>query len=80
MLFLVIKQRMQVFGSPYKTCLQCGRSVYKREGVRAYYRSFSTQVRFHEMFCKLIYFVELSCNSLWKFVLNIDNISLIDAG
>jgi solute carrier family 25 iron transporter 28/37 len=40
----VIKQRMQVFGSPYKTCMECGRTVIFSEGYRAFYRSYTTQL------------------------------------
>ncbi|KRX21878.1 Mitoferrin [Trichinella nelsoni] len=40
----VIKQRMQVWGSPYKSSIECARCVYNREGVCAFYRSYSTQI------------------------------------
>lgn len=40
----VIKQRMQMYGSPYKTCSDCCNCVLKQEGVRAFYRSFTTQL------------------------------------
>lgn len=40
----VIKQRMQMYGSPYKSVLQCTRGVYRAEGLRAFYRSYSTQL------------------------------------
>ena len=40
----VIKQRMQVYGSPYRTCMECGRYVLKTEGPVAFYRSFTTQL------------------------------------
>ncbi|KRY49035.1 Mitoferrin [Trichinella britovi] len=40
----VIKQRMQVWGSPYKSSIECARCVYNREGVCAFYRSYSTQL------------------------------------
>ncbi|KAK7110898.1 mitoferrin-2-like isoform X2 [Littorina saxatilis] len=40
----VVKQRMQVFGSSYTTCLQCARSIVRKEGVWAFYRSYSTQL------------------------------------
>ncbi|KRX92611.1 Mitoferrin [Trichinella pseudospiralis] len=40
----VIKQRMQVWGSPYKSSIECAKCVYNREGVCAFYRSYSTQL------------------------------------
>eukprot|EP00118_Oscarella_pearsei_P021989 m.250686 g.250686 ORF g.250686 m.250686 type:complete len:308 (+) comp40324_c2_seq13:128-1051(+) len=40
----VVKQRMQVYGSPYKTSLQCARHIYRSEGIRAFYRSYTTQL------------------------------------
>lgn len=40
----VIKQRLQMYGSPYKSVMQCSRGVYKTEGMRAFYRSYNTQL------------------------------------
>ncbi|KAL5022579.1 hypothetical protein ScPMuIL_001734 [Solemya velum] len=40
----VVKQRMQIYGSPYKTCMECTRSVLKTEGLQAFYRSFTTSL------------------------------------
>jgi len=38
----VVKQRMQVFNSPYKSSLSCVTDVWKKEGFRAFYRSYLT--------------------------------------
>ncbi len=38
----VIKQRMQVHGSVYKSIAQCTRSVYRAEGMAAFYVSYPT--------------------------------------
>ncbi|WEW60619.1 Fe(2+) transporter [Emydomyces testavorans] len=38
----VIKQRMQVHGSTHKTIWQCARTVYRTEGMRAFYVSYPT--------------------------------------
>jgi len=38
----VIKQRIQVYNSPYKGVFQCARGVFATEGIPAFYRSFST--------------------------------------
>jgi len=40
----VIKQRMQMFGSPYKSTFNCIQSLYKGEGIRAFFRSYPTQM------------------------------------
>ncbi|KAK2175562.1 hypothetical protein NP493_726g01065 [Ridgeia piscesae] len=40
----VIKQRMQIYNSPYKTCTECGRTVLRLEGMHAFYRSYFTQL------------------------------------
>lgn len=38
----VIKQRMQVHGSTYRSITQCARSVYRTEGLSAFYVSYPT--------------------------------------
>ena len=35
---------MQIYGSPYRTCTECGLSVLRTEGPFAFYRSFTTQL------------------------------------
>uniref|UniRef100_T1ISH4 Mitoferrin n=1 Tax=Strigamia maritima TaxID=126957 RepID=T1ISH4_STRMM len=40
----VIKQRMQMFNSPFKRCRECLLYVYNVEGPRAFYRSYTTQL------------------------------------
>lgn len=40
----VVKQRMQMFSSPYKNCTQCFLHIWKAEGYRAFYRSYATQL------------------------------------
>ncbi len=39
-----IKQRLQVYGSPYSSMGDCVRKIWHQEGIRAFYRSFSTQL------------------------------------
>jgi len=38
----VVKQRMQMFQSPYKNCRDCFMKVYQSEGSKAFYRSYTT--------------------------------------
>jgi len=38
--FDVIKQRMQMEGNPYTSVMQCARSLYRSEGLRAFYVSY----------------------------------------
>ncbi|CBQ70459.1 probable MRS4-Protein of the mitochondrial carrier family (MCF) [Sporisorium reilianum SRZ2] len=40
--FDVIKQRMQMHGSQHRTVMQCASTVYKQEGLRAFYVSYPT--------------------------------------
>ncbi|KAK2143239.1 hypothetical protein LSH36_860g00043 [Paralvinella palmiformis] len=57
----VVKQRMQVFGSPYKNCMECGRRVMCGEGVRAFYRSYTTQLTLNIPFQSLHFVVYEIC-------------------
>ncbi|CAJ0956804.1 unnamed protein product [Ranitomeya imitator] len=40
----VVKQRMQMYNSPYRSMLHCIRTVRRTEGVGAFYRSYTTQL------------------------------------
>ncbi|XP_067243072.1 mitoferrin-2 [Chanodichthys erythropterus] len=40
----VVKQRMQMYNSPYRGVLDCMRCVWQREGALAFYRSYTTQL------------------------------------
>ena len=40
----VVKQRLQMYNSPYKGAVHCIRTVYATEGMRAFYRSYTTQL------------------------------------
>lgn len=40
----VIKQRLQMRNSPYKSVAHCARMVYRTEGMGAFYRSYVTQL------------------------------------
>ncbi|WKX95882.1 hypothetical protein Q1695_012384 [Nippostrongylus brasiliensis] len=40
----VIKQRMQMQFSPYGSSIECVRCIYQREGIAAFYRSYTTQL------------------------------------
>jgi len=40
----VVKQRLQVHGSPYKGAMDCIRQTMAKEGIGAFYRSFTTQI------------------------------------
>ncbi|KAJ3057465.1 asparaginyl-tRNA synthetase [Rhizophlyctis rosea] len=42
--FDVIKQRMQIHGSTYSSALQCGLSIFRNEGLGAFYISYPTTV------------------------------------
>ncbi|XP_066550055.1 mitoferrin-2 [Amia ocellicauda] len=40
----VVKQRMQMYNSPYRSVLDCMRAVWQKEGAGAFYRSYTTQL------------------------------------
>jgi solute carrier family 25 iron transporter 28/37 len=40
----VVKQRMQMFYSPYGGSIECARCIYRNEGLAAFYRSYTTQL------------------------------------
>ncbi|CRK88035.1 CLUMA_CG001821, isoform A [Clunio marinus] len=40
----VIKQRLQMYDSPYKSVVECARKVFQQEGISAFYRSYTTQL------------------------------------
>jgi solute carrier family 25 iron transporter 28/37 len=53
----VVKQRMQVYNSPYKSCLDCIRTVQRTEGIHAFYRSYWTQLLMNIPFVSLHFIV-----------------------
>lgn len=40
----VIKQRLQMYNSPYKSVMECAKKVFQQEGFSAFYRSYTTQL------------------------------------
>lgn len=42
--FPVVKQRLQMYNSPYRNIMSCILHVYKTEGIIAFYRSYTTQL------------------------------------
>ncbi|XP_055851726.1 mitoferrin-like [Episyrphus balteatus] len=40
----VIKQRLQMYNSPYNSVITCMKGIYRHEGLKAFYRSFATQL------------------------------------
>ncbi|EZA53183.1 mitoferrin-2 isoform X3 [Ooceraea biroi] len=40
----VVKQRLQMYNSPYRNVLNCIQRVYQKEGIFAFYRSYTTQL------------------------------------
>lgn len=52
----VIKQRLQMYNSPYKGVLDCARTIFRSEGVPAFYRSYTTQLTMNLPF-QCIHFV-----------------------
>lgn len=40
----VVKQRLQMYNSSHKKILSCASSIYQNEGLKAFYRSYTTQL------------------------------------
>ncbi|XP_021936697.1 mitoferrin-1, partial [Zootermopsis nevadensis] len=62
----VVKQRLQMYNSPYKSFLDCIVQIYRSEGIRAFYRSYTTQLTMNIPF-QSIHFMT------YEFVQNITN-------
>lgn len=40
----VVKQRLQMYNSPYRSMTDCAMKIYRGEGLGAFYRSYGTQI------------------------------------
>lgn len=56
MYMLVIKQRLQMYKSPYTGAFECARKVFATEGISAFYRSYTTQLTMNIPF-QVLHFV-----------------------
>ncbi|CAL8124586.1 unnamed protein product [Orchesella dallaii] len=62
----LVKQRMQMYASPYKSCWDCMRKTYVAEGAAAFYRSYTTQLSMNIPFQSLHFVV-------YEFMQNVTN-------
>jgi len=62
----VVKQRLQMYNSPYRNVLNCIQHVYQKEGIFAFYRSYTTQLAMNVPF-QSIHFIS------YEFVQSITN-------
>ncbi|XP_066149418.1 mitoferrin-1 [Euwallacea fornicatus] len=53
----VVKQRMQMVNSPYRSALNCLTNVYRSEGFSAFYRSYPTQLTMNVPFQSIHFMV-----------------------
>ena len=53
----VIKQRVQMYDSPYRGVVDCAKKVWRHEGIKAFYRSYTTQVTMNIPFQSLHFVV-----------------------
>ncbi|CAL8082385.1 unnamed protein product [Orchesella dallaii] len=60
----VVKQRMQMYASPYKSCWDCIRKTYRAEGAIAFYRSYTTQLSMNIPFQSLHFVVYESMQNI----------------
>ena len=65
--FDVIKQRMQIHGSTYRSITDCARTVFRNEGLRAFYVSYPTTLTMTVPFTALQF---TAYESLTKFMQN----------
>lgn len=76
----VIKQRMQVHGSVYRSIGQCARAVFRNEGLRAFYVSYPTTLAMTVPFTALQFTVYESLTKAMKRENGYDPISHCLAG
>ncbi|XP_028040575.1 mitoferrin-like isoform X2 [Bombyx mandarina] len=60
----VVKQRLQMLNSPYRGVWECARHVYRAEGLRAFYRSYGTQIAMNVPFQALHFVTYEWCQSV----------------
>ncbi|KAF7264127.1 hypothetical protein GWI33_000597 [Rhynchophorus ferrugineus] len=53
----VVKQRMQMVNSPYKSVMSCILDIYRTEGPKAFYRSYTTQLTMNVPFQSIHFMV-----------------------
>ncbi|XP_034188090.1 mitoferrin-1 isoform X2 [Osmia lignaria lignaria] len=52
----VVKQRLQMYNSPYQNVVSCIKNIYQTEGIRAFYRSYTTQLAMNVPF-QMVHFI-----------------------
>lgn len=62
--FAVIKQRLQMVNSPYKTVMDCIRNIYRQEGPKAFYLSYTTQLAMNIPFQSLHFMTYEFCQNI----------------
>ncbi|CEF67349.1 Mitoferrin [Strongyloides ratti] len=60
----VVKQRLQMIGSPYGGSLECVRCIYKAEGLKAFYKSYTTQLIMNIPFQTVHFVAYEKCQSI----------------
>lgn len=66
-MFAVIKQRMQMYNSPYRSMVHCVSTVVRTEGIRALYRSYTTQLTMNVPFQMVHFLIYEQCQNLLNF-------------
>uniref|UniRef100_A0A0N4ZFS7 Mitoferrin-1 n=1 Tax=Parastrongyloides trichosuri TaxID=131310 RepID=A0A0N4ZFS7_PARTI len=60
----VVKQRLQMIGSPYGGSVECVRCIYRNEGITAFYRSYTTQLAMNIPFQTIHFLAYEGCQSI----------------
>jgi len=62
----VVKQRIQMYNSPYKSLVDCIVRIYSTEGISAFYRSYTTQLAMNIPFQSVHFMMYEVCQNLWN--------------
>ncbi|GFQ95056.1 mitoferrin-1 [Trichonephila clavata] len=60
----VVKQRMQVYGSPYRSSVHCLKTILHKEGIKALYRSLPTQMAIDAPYGALHFVIYEACQNI----------------
>ncbi|KAJ1525289.1 hypothetical protein ONE63_010112 [Megalurothrips usitatus] len=60
----VVKQRLQMYNSPYRNMLHAAQNIWKNEGIWAFYRSYTTQLSMNVPFQSIHFVMYEFCQSI----------------
>ncbi|XP_034254380.1 mitoferrin-1 [Thrips palmi] len=60
----VVKQRLQMYNSPYRNMLHAAKNIWRQEGIWAFYRSYTTQLSMNVPFQSIHFVMYEFCQSI----------------